>query len=178
MKNVTKFGKDMIGVWLLATASICVALLINQLRDHPLPLVYASKTQRMETAVSKVAPVVAPVLATMDHPQIISLEEFRDLVENKKAIVLDARPEIFHRLGHVPGAISLPREDFENVYAKYKGLLESYRDQAIAVYCSGSNCEDSDMVANGLVKLGCHRVLVFKGGWDQWSGAKLPQEGQ
>jgi len=180
MKNqgaLAELGKDLVGLWLLATASICIALVVNQLRDHPLSLIYATKAQRMDVAVVKVAPTVLPAVEQSDHPQIISMPEFRELAENKKALILDARPEIFHRLGHVPGALSLPREDFENGYSKYKSLLEPNKDQPIAVYCSESNCEDSSMVADALVKLGYHRVMVFKGGWGEWTAAKLPQEG-
>ena len=175
---LAELGRDMIGFWLLATTSICVALLINQLRDHPLSLIYATKAERIDNAVAKVASAAPQTPTVFDHPQIISLQEFREMVENKKAVILDARPEIFHRLGHVPGALSLPREDFENGYSKYKSLLEPNRDQPIAVYCSESNCEDSSMVANALIKLGYHDVLVFKGGWGEWTAAKLPQEGK
>jgi len=178
MKNLTALVKDLVGFWLLATVSICLALLINQLRDHPLSLIYATKTQRLESAVAKIAPPVPPATQVSDHPQIIPLEQFKGLVEAKNAVILDARPEIFYRFGHVPGALSLAREEFEKGYSKYKSLLESNKDQGIAVYCAESNCEDSDMVANGLMKLGYRHVMVFKGGWGEWTAAKLPQEGK
>jgi len=107
---LTAIGKDIVGFWLLATTSICVALLINQLRDHPLSLIYSTKAERIDNAIAKVASTAPLPPTVLDHPQIISLQEFREMVDTKKAIILDARPEIFHRLGHVPGALSLPRE--------------------------------------------------------------------
>lgn len=174
-----EFGKDILGFLFLATTSLCVALLLNQFRDHPLPLNYAAKKQRIEEAVANVAeaPAPAPITLTLGHARVIGLQEFQQIIQGKKGIVLDARPEIFYRLGHVPEAISLPREDFENAYSKYKSLLEFNKERTIVVYCSESSCEDSDMVADALLKLAYHHVLVFKGGWDEWSASKLPQEG-
>lgn len=175
--------KDLLGFWLLSTGSVCVALLVNQLRDHPLSLIYATKKQRIEKAVAQVVASTAALSTSdrqsgEDRPQVIGLQEFREVVERKKAVILDARPEIFHRRGHVPGALSLSREEFGRDYARHKSLLESNKEQIIAVYCSGSSCEDSDMVADALLKLAYHHLLVFKGGWDEWTGAKLPQERQ
>lgn len=170
-------GRDLVGVWLLATGSLCVGFLINQFRDKPLPLVYASKQERIDQAVAQTAPAAPVVPSIPGKAVVIGLQEFRQLVEGRKTIILDARPEIFHRLGHVPGAVSLSREEFERDYAKNKSLLGDHQ-ALIAVYCSSSSCEDSGMVADALVKLGYTNVEVFKGGWDEWSGAGLPQEGK
>jgi rhodanese-related sulfurtransferase len=181
-------GRDLGGMWLLATASLATGFLINQFRDKPLPLIYAGKKERLDHVVADIAPAlsapgeppstvsVAPDVSTAG-PVVISLPEFRQIVDGHKSIILDARPEIFHRFGHVPGAISLSREEFERDYAKNKSLLADH-GRCITVYCSSSSCEDSDMVAGALVKLGYTNVEVFKGGWDEWSGAGLPQEGK
>ena len=101
----------------------------------------------------------------------ISLPEFRDFVEHKKGVVLDVRPEIFHRLGHVPGALSLPREDFEKSYTRLRRQLEADKSQPIVLYCPGGSCEDSELVRNALVNLGYTRVGVFRGGWTAWTRA-------
>jgi predicted sulfurtransferase len=171
-------GKDLLGFWLLASVSGATALLINQFRDRPISLIYASKKERIEQSVARVAETNAPHPVSDNKPHVIGLREFRKIVEGRKGIVLDARPEIFHRLGHVPGALSLSREEFEKDYAKHKTLLETNKSQAIAVYCSDSGCEDSGMVAEALVRIGYQQVMVFKGGWGEWSGQKLPQEGK
>jgi rhodanese-related sulfurtransferase len=118
---------------------------------------------------------VTPV-ASAAHPQNINWQAFRALAESKKAVILDARTEKIYRLGHVPGALNLPREGFASEYAKQKSALESQKDQPIAVYCAGLDCEDSKMVSDALIKLGYRRVLIFKGGWTEWTFQKLPQE--
>jgi 3-mercaptopyruvate sulfurtransferase SseA len=97
-------------------------------------------------------------------------------VENKRGLVLDARPEIFHRLGHVPGALSLPRDDFETGYAALKGKLEADRSQAIVIYCSNASCEDSGLVKKSLSALGFINIALYEGGWSDWTNAKKPEE--
>jgi rhodanese-related sulfurtransferase len=89
---------------------------------------------------------------------------------------LDARPEIFYRLGHVPGALSLARDDFENAYAQLKERLEKDKNQPLIIYCSNSSCEDSHLVQSALLKLGYVNVAVFSGGWATWTQEKLPEE--
>jgi len=175
---------DVGGFGLLLTGALCMGLLVNQFRDHQLPLVYASKAARMEDAGKQIqnsperasAPDERDASAEAATPQHISLDDFRRYVEKKEGLALDARPEIFHRLGHVPGALSFPREDFGGAYAKMCSRLEGDRKQLLLVYCSGASCEDSQMVADGLAKLGYRRVYVFKGGWDAWEEAHLPEE--
>ena len=173
---------DLFRLGVLGTVCMCLALVINQLREPPLPMIYVSKQWRLEQAIAQVADPDAKstetisTVATKAAFRVISLKEFRELVQSKTALVLDARPEIFHQFGHVPGAISLSREDFEQNYAKQRLVLESRRDQSIAVYCSGEGCVDSQMVGEALVKLGYHHVAVFKGGWDEWKQAGLPEE--
>jgi rhodanese-related sulfurtransferase len=178
MNYFKSLGSDALGMLLLAALALGAGLLVNHLRRQPLPLVYTTKQQRLELAVAHTARSPAPSALPAAKPVMIDLAEFRQLIEGGKAVILDARPRVFYRFGHVPGAISLSREEFENDYAKNKSLLARRKDDVIAVYCSGDSCEDSGMVADALLKLGFLNVKVYKGGWDEWSGAGLPQEGR
>jgi rhodanese-related sulfurtransferase len=165
-------------IWLVATTALCVGLLINQFRDTPLPLVYRDKAGRLQDSVQRIATkesasAPAPIVQL---PEKLSFEEFSSYVESKRGLVLDARPEIFHRLGHVPGALSLPRDDFETGYASLKGKLEADRSQPIVIYCSSASCEDSGLVKKSLSALGFINIALFEGGWSDWTNAKKPEE--
>ena len=92
------------------------------------------------------------------------------------ALILDARPEIFHRLGRVPKALSLPRDDFETYYTKQRVQLEKHKALPVAIYCTGGSCEDGEMVGAALIRLGFTQVHLFRGGWHAWTQAKLPEE--
>jgi rhodanese-related sulfurtransferase len=106
----------------------------------------------------------------------VSLDEMKSISASRAALILDARPEIFYRLGHIPSALSLPRDDFEQQYRARQSLLQSHRDQVLVVYCSGGDCHDSQMVADALERLGYPHVRVFRGGWSDWQGAGLAEE--
>ena len=166
----------------LASIAAAIGFAGNHVRTVSLPLVYQSKASRLEFQVqtitqnSRPRTAATPQNATIATASIISLEQFQQCAQPGQALVLDARPQIFYSLGHVPGALSLPRNDFEAGYARLKPQLEKDRAQPLAVYCSDADCEDSELVANGLLKLGYSRVLRFKGGWAAWQEAHLPED--
>jgi len=170
---------DLVFIWLLATTALCVGLIINQFRDTPVPLVYKDKAERLQDSVTRIAaqPPAAPIgTQVVQLPEKLSLEEFSVYVSDKSGLILDARPEIFHRLGHVPGAISLPRDEFETGYALVKTQLEANRSQPIVLYCASSSCEDAGLVKTSLTALGFTNIAIFEGGWSAWTTAKKPEE--
>ena len=140
----------------LAGAILCVGLLISRFR--------AETGAQAAHVSSKVA------------EGEVSLEEFRAFVERGEAVVVDARPEVLHRLGHVPGASSLPVKDFKASYAKHRSRLEADKGALVVIYCSGVDCEDSTLVRKALGRQGHTRIVIFKGGWDAWTEAGYPVE--
>lgn len=171
--------RDVGAFCVLAVLSLAAGLLINLTRSQPLPWRYAGKEKRLEHAVRGAgtpSDSQLPGDRTVGTPRTIELEEFQRLVTGKHALVLDARTDTFYQLGHVPGALNLSRENFEKEYAAIRVSLAEHKSQPIAVYCSSADCHDSDMVAEALSKLGYNNVLVYPGGWEQWTAAGLPQE--
>ena len=151
----------------------------NLARTHPLPLRYVSKEGRLALAVRRSVPSISslpPVAAAASTPRLIGLEEFQRFADQKAGPVLDARSDAFYHFGHVPGALNLSREAFEKDYAALQPKLATHKDQAIAVYCSGSDCPDAGLVAEALLKLGYNTLLVYPEGWEQWTQVGLPQE--
>jgi len=177
-------GADFLQVGILITVGLCAGLLFNQFRDAPLPWIYQSKTERLDRAVTGLAAKVSNVTeeekaATISHeavPESLTLEQFQACVAGKKILILDARPELFHRIGHVPGSIALPRDEFEIYYKKHQAEMEKDKGQPLVIYCSGGSCEDSGLVSETLRKLGYTNVGIFRGGWDEWTHAGLPEE--
>jgi 3-mercaptopyruvate sulfurtransferase SseA len=170
--------KDLKSAFLLICISFFLGVLVNQVRDKPLAWRYQSKKERLQKQITKLAgsnPEKSSVQA--GHQNSLSLDEFRKVVASKQSLILDARPEIFYRLGHVPGALSLPREDFEKAYARLRASLErNGKNAGIVVYCSDISCEDSKLVQEALLRLGYSDVKLFAGGWEEWTGERLPEE--
>jgi len=180
---------DLLSVSLIGVVALCGGLILNQFRENRLPLIYSPKAERMQRAVAKFDGLSAAVsesklprgdvkaASTPTEVRYLDLAEMRRIVDGKtNVILLDARPEVFNCMGHIPGAISLSRENFEKDYAKRRAWLESNKSQCIVIYCADSECEDSQMVADALVKLAYTCVFVFKGGWNDWTSAHLPEE--
>lgn len=161
----------------LVVLSVLFGWVLNAMRAGPLPLIYQGKAQRIEMAVRS---VVVPVARSEDsEPLVDSRSELslQQLLEKRKAAsvtVLDARPAIFFGMGHVPGALSLPREDFEAGYARLGDRLK--KGGTLVVYCSSETCEDAELVRDALVKLGHGQVMIFRGGWAEWKSAGLAKE--
>jgi len=155
--------KDGLMVSLLAAVSLAVGLGMNTLRDKPFSLVYKPKKERvLEAAVKFSSEESLP-----GKIREVGLEEFQALMR-RGSVILDARAEVFHRLGHIPGAKSFPREDFESAYELLGDDLAGHRAETVLVYCSSGNCEDSHLVAEGLARLGFHDVAILAGGWSVW----------
>ncbi len=172
---------DLISCWFLATSALCIGLLVNQLRNTPLALSYQPKAQRLAESVEKISadsPKDQPIAP--DPPsgsgQEMSLEEFRSYVAESRGIIIDARPEIFHRLGHVPGAIALPRDDFESYYRRHSSLLAEAKSNPLVIYCAGPACTDAELVGTALRQLGFRQIAIFRGGWEEWKRAGLPEK--
>jgi rhodanese-related sulfurtransferase len=107
----------------------------------------------------------------------VGLTFFRAIIENRSGgIVLDTRPDMFYRAGHIPGALRLSAEEFEIDYSRIHKLLENNKAQTIVVYCASFWCQDSEIVAVALEKLGYGHVFIYKGGWLEWRKAHLPVE--
>jgi rhodanese-related sulfurtransferase len=165
--------QDFISVWLLLTGCLIGGLVLNEMRSTPLSLVYSSPVSRLNQTVEHLgSSVTAPSALDGD----VERDEMQKLSLNHVALILDARPEIFYRLGHIPSALSLPRDDFEKQYQALQSNLQSHRDKPLVVYCSSTGCHDSQMVVDALQKLGYPHVRLFRGGWSDWESASLPEE--
>jgi rhodanese-related sulfurtransferase len=87
------------------------------------------------------------------------------------ALFLDARESAFYEMGHVPGALNLPEEDFDAAFARLEPLLRERFD--VIVYCSGFGCEASHIVARKLRARGVP-AAVLNEGWPAWTDAGYP----
>jgi rhodanese-related sulfurtransferase len=80
---------------------------------------------------------------------------------DRGALFLDARPRDFWRMSRIPGAESLPEEEFDRAFAELELVLR--RNASIIVYCSGYGCESSHIVARQLRERGFPAVILDEG---------------
>lgn len=103
---------------------------------------------------------------------VISLQQAKELFEQKSALFLDARPRNQYDQGHIQGAKSLPLQDVDNYFMEIASQLEGQKN--IITYCDGESCELSHDLALFLNKMGFDNVHVLVNGWSSWQGAGLP----
>ncbi len=169
-------GTDTAGMLVLTIVSFGVGCVVNLLRAQPLPWVYENRAQALDRAVARLEDNRS-AYAPDEVPQEIRLDAFQSFVTERKGLVLDARPAVFYHEAHVPGALSLPRETFVESYDALRAMLEASRRGPTAIYCSGADCPDSQLLSDALTKLGYRRLLIYTSGWEEWSQTGLPQEG-
>jgi rhodanese-related sulfurtransferase len=80
---------------------------------------------------------------------------------DRGALFLDARPHDFWRMSRIPGALSLPEDDFDRAFAGLESRLR--RASGIVVYCSGFGCEASHVVARKLRERGFIAAILNEG---------------
>lgn len=118
------------------------------------------------------ATVSAPSEAALPLP--VELDEVRGL-QGDAALLIDARSREAFAEGHLPGARSLPRGEFEQLAAALQAEVPF--TTPLIVYCSGYDCNDSFLLAEQLIAAGYRQVRVYEGGFPEWRDAGMPVEG-
>jgi rhodanese-related sulfurtransferase len=139
----------------------------DQLFRHP-PLGWKYQTAAERILKSSAPQKHAPI-------EMVSLEETGALLARPDVITLDARPRVFYEIGHLPGARSLSREQFESDFSLIENALR-VPGRTLLVYCSDASCEDSALVARALQERGLGPLLLFPGGLEEWEAAGRPVE--
>jgi DNA-binding transcriptional ArsR family regulator len=99
--------------------------------------------------------------------QQIGAAELRQRLEEGSVLVLDVRPEVEYRAGHLPDARSIPIEELES------RLRELPREQEIVAYCRGPYCLFADEAVALLQKHGYQARRLLEGLPD-WQALDLP----
>jgi rhodanese-related sulfurtransferase len=165
--------RDCLHLLLLLCLSLAGGVALNAVRWHPLSWTYKTPELRLEETVTRMGALRNSALTFFPE---VSLEEMKTICADHKALILDARPDFLYQAGHIPSALNLPRSNFKDRYSSMMNLLEGYRDKPVVVYCSSRECRESQRVAQAFKDLGYSRVMLFRGGWSEWYGAKLPVE--
>ena len=82
-------------------------------------------------------------------------------------LYVDARPKARFDAGHIPGAVLLNEENWDDLFPAFSDAWEP--EKTVVVYCDGGACEASQQVAARLREaLQVNNVFVLKGGWPAW----------
>lgn len=100
----------------------------------------------------------------------ITLEQFKEHVQNDTAVVIDARDPDQFAQGHIRRAINVPPGEIQSLMPQLENTVSRY--QYIIVYCSSSICDSSKMVYEYLTAQGYSNVHIYSPGWKSLASAK------
>lgn len=84
---------------------------------------------------------------------------------------IDARGAIAYQEGHIPEAILLNEDHWDEHFEKFIQAWDGA--STLVVYCDSRTCATSKTVAQRLkVDLALENVFVLKGGWQTWLDSK------
>jgi rhodanese-related sulfurtransferase len=128
------------------------------------------------SGVATAAPATAGPIAADEYASgELTKERLRVLLDAGAITLLDARSEHEFEEGHLPGAINIPYDNFVDYYNDLVDLVPI--DADVVAYCRSVTCDLSDNLAQELQLAGYEKVLVYRGGWLEWTEAGFPVEG-
>lgn len=113
-----------------------------------------------------------PPSYTQDDPPILRLDEAVAKFQSAGAVFLDARDSSDFVVGHIPQALNLPFD----YYDEHAGAIlpQVPKDAQIVTYCGGADCELSLYLARQLRQEGYTNLFIFFGGYVAWEAAGMP----
>ncbi len=98
-------------------------------------------------------------------------DELKELMnDGKQYVLVDARDKNSYKKMHLPGAVSMPVDDIDEL----SGGMD--KEKEVVVYCSGNFCDASTEAAAILIKKGFKNVSEYKGGIQDWVAGGNPTE--
>lgn len=163
--DLKKLAKE---ISLLLGVAVVLAIIVNYFSPAGIAVVGQWDTSRgVITARAKNDVVV-------DKLEIEDVKIAKQIFDSGNALFVDARSRDNYDDGHIPGAVSMPVGEFDNLIDSF--MDQHSVDQAIVTYCSGRTCEDSHNLARLLMDFGFTDVKVFIDGFPGWEAEGHPIE--
>jgi rhodanese-related sulfurtransferase len=122
-----------------------------------------------EAELAEIQRVVRNYLHDREDLEAVTAEQLRTRLDQGNTVLLDVRPEVEYRSGHIRGAISIPVADLE------RRLSQLPRRKAIVAYCRGPYCVFADEAVR-LLRARGYRAQRLEVGFPEWRMLGLPVE--
>lgn len=122
-----------------------------------------------ESRLAEIQRVVATFLTDRMDMEVVGPDELRRRLAAAEVILLDVRPTLEYRQGHIAGAQSIPTDVLP------ERITELPRDRLIVAYCRGPYCVYADEAVTELRARGLQAARLAIG-YPDWQAAGLPVE--
>jgi len=121
------------------------------------------------TRLAEIDRLVDTFLTDRSSLAAVDIAELRQLIDEGTVTLLDVRPALEYRQGHIASAWSIPVSELE------RRLAELPRERQVIAYCRGPYCVYADEAAQLLQREG-FSVRRLEEGFPEWRAAGLPVE--
>lgn len=142
-----------------------------RLADPSVYRLWATLREAGRSQLAEIDRLVATYLHDRQALEPLSRDELQARLTRGDAVVLDVRPALEYRQGHIAGARSMPLDEFE----ARLGELDPRRE--VVAYCRGPYCVFAD---EAVARLRAHGVRAYRyaEGFPEWAAAGLPVEAE
>ena len=116
----------------------------------------------------------ASAMPKLGRPVQVTVTQVREFVDKKSVVIIDAREATEYAAGHIPGAMNMPFDEVITDTARLEAFDQ--HGKPILIYCGGVTCELSMKLGYAFVAAGKEPVLVYTGGWPEWTAMQYPVE--
>jgi len=95
----------------------------------------------------------------------VNYAEVKRIYNAGSGLFIDARELKFYKKGTILGAINIPLKRFKRM----KRLLPLRKNSKLVVFCGGIKCGKSAKLAALIAKEGYGHILIYRGGYPEWS---------
>ncbi|MHB8190941.1 MAG: ArsR/SmtB family transcription factor [Ferrimicrobium sp.] len=135
----------------------------------------SAEVEVLYSALQRVAEMVRPdldrlavaYLGAQEDLETLGREELRQRLAAGEITVLDVRPSLEYRAGHIPGARSIPLAELA------ARIAELPKDLPVIAYCRGPYCVFAPAAVRELRRMGLHASRLADG-FPEWRRAGLP----
>jgi rhodanese-related sulfurtransferase len=138
-----------------------------RLADPAVYRLWSALRQVGERQLAEIDRLVATYLTERETLEALSRDELRQRLAEGTAAVVDVRPAVEYRQGHIAGARSIPVDELA------ARLDELDPTQEVVAYCRGPYCVFADD-AVALLRARGYAATRYAEGYPEWAAAGLP----
>jgi rhodanese-related sulfurtransferase len=103
--------------------------------------------------------------------KVITLEQLKRLMIQKRGVLLDARSDEDFAKGRIKGAKSIFALELEKHFDE---IAQIPRDTLVIIYCNNPECHLGRSLAEFMETINFTKLYLYDDGWDGWVAAKMP----
>jgi rhodanese-related sulfurtransferase len=101
----------------------------------------------------------------------LTAKELKEALSNDQFIIVDVRERSLYNEKHLPGAMSIPIDEFDTSATKALG-----KDEPIVVYGDSFHSSDAQQAVQKLAWMGYNAIFMLEGGREAWENEQYTFE--